>query len=59
MAKAYILTEADFADLHRRLELTHLRSHDKPDTLDQIKKSDLFRSFNYHIHSWINDVQKG
>ena len=59
MAKAYILTEADFADLNRRIELTHLRSHGKPDTLDQFQKSDLFRAFNFHIHGWISDVQKG
>lgn len=59
MAKVYIVTEKELEQLLESLELSSMRQqnigrHDP----DNQKIQDVFRSFNYVVCGWINEVKK-
>ena len=56
MAKVYLITEDQMESLRERLELSKHRQSDKRPA-DQIAViEDCFRTFNFHVSSWINEV---
>ncbi len=55
--KGYFITDAQMADLHRRIELAYANAktgrHTSVQTFD-----DLFRSINYAVRTWEDEVGK-
>lgn len=55
--KGYFITDAQMADLHRRIEHAHMSAktghHTSVRTFD-----DLFRSINYAVRTWESEVGK-
>lgn len=55
--KGYFVTDAQMEDLHRRIEHAHMSAKTGRNTSVQTF-DDLFRSINYAVRTWVDDVGK-
>lgn len=60
MARVYIITEKELAELREGIERVKLRKVEHLETHDPQKAlaNDMFRSFNYQVCSWISEISK-
>lgn len=55
--KGYFITEAQMEDLHLRIEHAHMSAKTGRHT-SVLTFDDLFRSINYTVRRWVDDVAK-
>lgn len=55
--KGYFITDAQMEDLHRRIEHAHMSAKTGRSTSVQTFDN-LFRSINYAVRTWVDDVGK-
>ena len=55
--KGYFITDAQMEDLHRRIENAHMSAKTGRSTT-VLTFDDLFRSINYAVRVWVDDVGK-
>lgn len=55
--KGYFITDTQMEDLHRRIENAHMSAKTGRSTA-VLTFDDLFRSINYAVRTWVDDVGK-
>lgn len=55
--KGYFVTEKQMQDLHEQIELSYRRAKTGHNT-NVLTFDDLYRSINFTVHRWVNEIGK-